>query len=487
MKKQFYTALLSCIALFGGSALHAQDSIPPNPNQIAYDKAGVKEFVDHTYKPLTLKLSDDGSKYIRFLVWNQMWARVTENNPGTMGVDGTPRNVTPDIGIRRARVLAYAEISPRFLILTHWGINNQTFTNGGVPGGGATGNAGNIPVTVDPVTGQGVAAGLSAKKPQLFFHDIWTEFKVTEQIYVGTGLHYWNGISRMTSASTLNFLAIDAPIFNWPLIELTDQFARQFGFYTKGQFGRVDYRMALNKPFSIGAGGSFDEANQRQIAANVVNDNWATQGYINYQFLELENNKLPFFVGTYLGTKKVFNIGAGWHHHGSATKSKTALGDSEFHDITLIGVDAFLDLPLDRSKGTALTAYSVFYNYDFGPNYMRNVGIMNIGFGAGSTQNGPGNAQPTIGTGQIFYTQAGYLLPRDILGDKGRLQPFAATTYKNFEFFQDSSWQYDIGFNYLVNAHQAKITLQYSTRPLFENFQRSGSAGEFIVQTHIFL
>jgi hypothetical protein len=27
----------------------------------------------------------------------------------------------------------------------------------------------------------------------------------------------------------------------------------------------------------------------------------------------------------------------------------------------------------------AVTAYSVFYDYDFGPNYLRNVAIMNIG------------------------------------------------------------------------------------------------------------
>lgn len=218
---------------------------------------------------------------------------------------------------------------------------------------------------------------------------------------MGMGLHYWNGISRMTSHSTLNFMAVDAPIFNWPLIELTDQFARQFGFYAKGQVGKWDYRLALNKPFAVGTGGRYDETRQRPISANIVNDHWATQGYIAYQFLEKENNKLPFFVGSYLGTKKVFNLGGGWHHHPSATASRTSDGLVQNHDILLIGMDAFLDLPLNKSTGTALTTYAVFYNYDFGPNYIRNVGIMNVGFGAGSSQNGPGNAQPTIGTGNI--------------------------------------------------------------------------------------
>jgi hypothetical protein len=33
----------------------------------------------------------------------------------------------------------------------------------------------------------------------------------------GGGLHYYMGLSRATMASTLNFLTIDAPIFNWPI------------------------------------------------------------------------------------------------------------------------------------------------------------------------------------------------------------------------------------------------------------------------------
>jgi len=442
---------------------------------------------DHSYKPLVLSLNDDGSKYVRFLIWNQMWMRATENNPGTLGVDGRPQKNSTDIGIRRARFLAYAQVSPRFLILTHFGINNQTFTGGGVPGGGATGNPGNIPVTVNPETGTGSANGMSSKKPQLFFHDIWTEFKITEELYIGSGLHYWNGISRMSSHSTLSFMAVDAPIFNWPLIELTDQFARQFGIYAKGQIAKWDYRISLNKPFSVGAGGTFDTNRERPIAANIVNDNWATQGYIAYQFLETENNKLPFYVGSYLGTKTIFNIGAGWHHHPNATSSLNNDGSINYHDIALFGLDAFLDIPINPASGTALTSYAVFYNYNFGPNYLRNIGIMNVGFGPGTSQNGPGNAQPTVGTGNIFYSQTGFLMPKSILGDHGRLQPFGALTYKDFDYFDGSSFQYDLGLNYYLNGHQAKITLQYSTRPIFENYVKNSSASEFILQTHLFL
>lgn len=443
--------------------------------------------IDDSYNPIIFKLNDSGSRYIRFMIWNQLWIRQTENNPGTLGVDGLPRKNTTDIGLRRARFLTYAQVSPRVLFLAHLGINNQTFVNGGVPAGGNSGNAGNLPVTTNPSTGSNTLDANSSKKPQLFFHDIWTEFEISNSLFIGAGLHYWNGISRLSSQGTLNLLALDAPIFNWPLIELTDQFARQYGIYAKGQVGKWDYRVALNKPFSVGEGGTFDESTNRPMAANVANDNWATQGYIAYQFFEKENNKLPFFVGTYLGTKKVFNLGGGWHHHPGATTSVDSNGSVNTHNISLWSIDGFLELPLSVEKETALTAYAVYYTYDFGPNYLRNIGIMNVGLGPGTSQNGPGNAQPTIGTGNIFYFQTGYLLPKDILGNKGKLQPYGTLSHKRFEFFEEGSWQYDLGMNYYIDGQLAKLTFQYSNRPIFENYLNIGSAGEFILQTHIFL
>jgi hypothetical protein len=41
--------------------------------------------------------------------------------------------------------------------------------------------------------------------------------------------------------------------------------------------------------------------------------------------------------------------------------------------------DVFLICLLEKENKMAVTAYSVLYDYDFGPNYLRNVGIMNIG------------------------------------------------------------------------------------------------------------
>ncbi|UZR97632.1 porin [Chondrinema litorale] len=402
---------------------------------------------------LKINLNDEGSKYVRFLVWSQFWLKVTDNNPGTI-VNNTPENTSTDIGIRRSRFLTYAQIAPRFIILSHWGINNQSYINGGVPGGSSS------------YGGYG-----PGKKPHLFLHDAYVEYTViSKKLYIGSGLHYWNGLSRLSQGSTLSFLTIDAPIFNWPLIETTDQFGRQIGMYAKGDLGKVEYHLALNKPFSSNSiASSLDMINYGAIApsgdgvaVNAANNSWALQGYAAYQFWDKESNLLPFRVGTYLGTKKVLNIGAGFHYHPSATASsilgaESELVDIENHNINLFSADIFCDTPIGEN-GSAITLYGVYYNYDFGPDYLRNVGILNI------AQTG-GNTQPTIGTGEIFYAQAGYALPKM---NKGmRLQPFGAYTYKNFEALNSSSGQFDLGMNLFLEGHHSKITLQYSTRPVY--------------------
>jgi hypothetical protein len=170
--------------------------------------------VDHSYKPLTLKLSEDGSKYVRFITWHQFW--VTFRQPGEDFSD-----ITSEFLLRRSRFLAYAQVSPRFLILTHFGLNNL--------------NAGGM----DALGHQAPA--------QLFMHDAWAEFKVIDKVLdIGAGLHYWNGISRLTNQSTLNIMTLDAPRFNWATIGTSDQFARHLGIYAKGKLGKLDYRVSVN-------------------------------------------------------------------------------------------------------------------------------------------------------------------------------------------------------------------------------------------------
>jgi hypothetical protein len=438
---------------------------------------------DHSYKPLTLKLNDSGSKYIRFITWHQFWITATQNNPGTRDVNGQPIDGTnnssqwsTDIALRRSRFLAVAQISPRFLILSHWGINNQSFINGGT--------APNGPNPTTTPSNQG-------KKPAFFLHDAWTEYRIIPtKLYVGVGLHYWNGVSRMSSHSTLNFMPVDAPIFNWSNIEATDQFARQFGIYAKGQLGKLDYRVALNKPFVNGTVPSAVPKNG--IAVNVTNENYATAGYFSFMLKDKESNVLPFYTGSYYGGKDIFNIGVGFYNHKGASLVKTNT-DSTFQNQLALGADVFIDKPIDKAKGTAISIMGTLYYLNYGDNYVRNIGILNEHVNAVPTTMsfaGSGNTQPTIGTGFIGYLQAGYMLPK--MKDGTSFMPYVTATYKDFERLKDPSFQWAAGLNYIISGHNAKLTLEYATRPIYisnaaNEVVRNGTKGQLILQSVIFL
>lgn len=430
---------------------------------------------------LKVNLNEDGSKYMRVIAWNQIWLRSSEMNPGSM-INSEEATTSTDIGNRRLRMLLYAQVTNRYMIVTHFGINNQTFANGGAVSSTGTG---------------GYGAG---KKPGMFFHDAWNEYAIVLpeadkkfSLSIGGGLHYYMGLSRMTMSSTLNYLAIDAPIFNWPLIENSDQFARQMGLFAKGKYGKFEYRLAYNKPFATNITPTDFTNNNNAVAVdNSGITKWSRAGYFEYQFLDKESNLLPYKVGSYVGTKKVFNIGAGFYNAPDATKSSVN-GDLQSHDINLFAGDVFVDMPIGSpEKRMAVTAYSVFYNYDFGPNYLRNIGIMNVGipnpdFAGQTALAGAGNAQPTIGTGNIWYTQAGFLLPNSSDNPLVRIQPFGAYTYKDFEALGSASSQFDVGANFYIDGHHAKITTQYSTRPVYLSPESSSQKGEFILQLHIYL
>jgi hypothetical protein len=407
---------------------------------------------------IKVALDTTGKKYIRILNWHQVWVRHNENNPGST-VNGTPEESQWDMGLRRSRFLLHTQINPNFMLVTHFGINNANQISGGANGQGAS--------------------GADGKKPQLFMHDAYVEHRVyKDMLWLGAGLQYNIGPSRLSSASTLNFLGLDSPIFSWQNIEATDQFARQYGIFAKGQIlkdKRLDYRVSLNFPFAIAKGAALSALDT--VAAN--NGRTSTSyhaggqphvaytGYFKYQFWDIESNVLPFQVGTYIGTKKVFNIGAGFYQHKDAMWSAMAnTADTVMASQLFLSADAFLDVPI--GKKYALTAYTSYTYADMGENYIRNIGLMNPANGVISAQatfNGSGNAVPTIGTGSVFFAQAGLALPK--IKKIGRFQPYASLLMANYERIADKVLIPDVGFNWFLAGHSAKITVNYRPRPVF--------------------
>lgn len=436
-------------------------------------------------KGLRVNIDPEGSKYVRFIFWNQFWGSMTENNPSTL-VNGDRSEYTMSFGARRMRMLAMTQISPRYMIVMHLGINNQSFGSGGGSGTSGTGAYG------------------TGKKAQLFFHDVYNEYAIVPctnaetgeknnfNLYAGAGLHFWNGLSRLTSGGTLNMLMIDAPVFNWPTVDMSDQFGRQFGIYAKGGYKKLHYQFHLNKPFVTnllpvqGAGVAVD---------NNGDPHPSVGGYVEYQFLEEESQVLSYRTGTYLGTKKVLNFGAGFYHNRHGTRSSPALAEIRRHNINLFSADVFADLPFGSAdKGMSVTMYSAYYDFDFGPNYIRTAGILNPGVPdpeapqSKKVFEGAGNSRVLLGTGKIFYSQAGVLLPK-FKGSRLRIQPMASVALKNLDYLNEGGAYWDAGTNFFLDGHHAKFTLQYSSRPLYHLTDKTltDRKGELILQVQVYL
>ena len=398
------------------------------------------------YKPLTVKLNEDGSKYLRFVMWSQFWLNGQKNSEDEFKVN---------LSLRRVRILALAQVSPRFLILMHFGLNNLT------------------PDNMNPLGNQGDG-------PQLFFHGVWTEYTIVQKyLYVGAGLHYWNGISRITNASTLNFMTLDNYRRAWSVLGLADQFARQLGIYAKGMIGRFAYRIAVNSPLvnsldvsKIPSEPSAWTGQTLYTGKYEFRDDaaWSYQGYFEFMFLDKEDNKLPFKVNTYLGKKKVLNIGAGFfaHPRGTITYNEP-VADQDYqyimtqHNVSHYAFDVFYDTPLGTG---GLTAYGVFYIFDYGPGYTMGQ---------------------TYGTGNSFLIEAGYLLPK--FSNKISLQPYVAFNTVNFKAFDNPGNDLRTGVNLFIQGHHAKLTLEFNTNQTMYNDidAKPSRSNQVTLQAQIFL
>ncbi|MES2837768.1 MAG: hypothetical protein V4667_09620 [Bacteroidota bacterium] len=390
---------------------------------------------------LKIYLNSDSSSYVKATGLAQIWLRYNSNNPGST-VFGTRQKNTFDVGLRRVRYQVMAQLNPKVFVYTQIGINSFNY--------------------------------ISARKTPIFFHDATTEYNVYKNYFtLGAGLSAWNGTSRYSSSSVGTIMALDLPVIQETTNDVTDQFVRKLGVYAKGKVSGFDYRFSASNPFPVQTALS----PVATLPATQVNTAYYStkapklqyQGYAMWQFLDKESNLLPYMIGSYLGKKRVLNIGAGFLNQKEAMWYRNTTSDTIKVSQTQIGVDVFYDAPLNKEKQTAITAYASYLNYNFGPNYLRNAGAMNTanGVGTGASFNGTGNAFPLIGTGNVLYTQAAYLCKKDLLKSQGTLQPYLAGSYANYEKLADPVLVYNIGINWLQSGNNSKISLDYQSRPVF--------------------
>lgn len=100
-------------------------------------------------------------------------------------------------------------------------------------------------------------------------------------------------------------------------------------------------------------------------------------------------------------------------------------------------MDTFYDAPLGED-GSAITAYAVFQNNDYGRNF-------NLG---------------PYGTGNMVYGHMGYLIPSPI--DKSRVQPYLSYQTRTIDAIDDNATRLGLGINLFMTGHHSKLTLEYA-------------------------
>ncbi len=438
----------------------------------------VKLTDDNNKSDIRYNLNPSGSHYVKFTFINQAWFRLNENNPGST-VLTDPASRTFDIGLRRTRMQLFGQITDRIFFYTQFGLNNFNKTNG--------------------FPGYNTAGTPSNRKVGAFFHDALGEYEAQRKgnnfIRFGGGLTIVNGLSRFSQPSISTIMTLDVPIFAQVTVDQTDQFARKLAVYSRGQIGKINYRISLADPFPIETNGAVPPVlNSNSVFAQKKHKK-QFDGLLIYNLFDTEDNTTPgYMTGTYLGKRKIWNIEAGFIAQKNATWRKEDV-DTLYSSMNLWSVASYLDLPINKDKGTAVSAYLGYFHTDYGKGYLRYNGSMNPATGTTLPLTGvsgtQGNAYPMFGTGNVIYTQAGYKLKEGFLGNLGTLMPYASLQYSNYDRLRDPVILYNLGVNWLMKGHNGKLTLNYENRPVYKNstisneLERDVRKGSWVLQYQV--
>jgi hypothetical protein len=440
--------------------------------------AQVKPSDDNIRNDIRYNLNESGSHYVKFTFTNQAWFRLNENNPGTT-VLGDPKANTFDIGLRRTRMQLFGQLTDRIFFYTQFGMNNfnkvsasPSYNTSGTP---------------------------SQRKVAAFFHDAVGEYEMqrngTSFIRFGGGLTIVNGFSRFSQPSIGTIMTLDVPVFAQATVDQTDQFSRKLTVYSRGQVGKFNYRVGVSDPFPIETNGANPPALNRNSVFSQRKNHKQFQGLLIYNIFDTEDNTTPgYMTGTYLGKRKVLNVEAGITSQKNATWRKETV-DTLYSDMTLWSVAAYLDMPLNKEKGTAISAYLGYFGTDYGKGYLRYNGSMNPATGTTQPIAGVsgthGNAYPMFGTGNVVYAQAGYKLKDRLLGNQGTLMPYASLQSADYDRLRDAVNVYNLGVNWFISGQNGKISLNYESRPVYRasavanELEKSGRRGSWILQYQI--
>ena len=417
--------------------------------KIFFSLLGILSSVLLKAQELKYNFDETGETYVKTTFLMQGWSRWTSTNPGSQ-LNGNAQENIWDMGLRRVRTQIMIKPNKRTFIYAQLGNNNLSFN--------------------------------TTRKQGIFFHDVSGEINFIDQkLTMGMGLTGWGGYMRFSAPAAASILGFDTPLYQQATNDVTDQFLRKFSFFAKGKLGKLDYRLAVSKPMTANQASATNGPLSAISSFTPFYSNPQVHGYCYWSFKESETNTTAYLPGTYLGNKQILNIGLGFMHQKNALWSKEATQtDTSYHDLTLLSLDVFFEQPLNKEKKNALSIYSALSYQDFGPQYVRSIGIMNPMNGTKSSTSfgGYGNSFPVIGSGITQFFQMAYLFKSDLLKKWGTLQLFYNGQKNEFDGIKNTFTSHEGGINWLIDQNKTKITFGVQNRPIFETTSIGGKPVE---------
>ena len=235
--------------------------------------------------------------------------------------------------------------------------------------------------------------------------DAIAEVKLSDPLTISAGLMFVP-FCRNCIQSAATLLSLDYSSFSFLATPATQSsVGRDIGFQAKGYFNgnRIEYR--------VGAFQGFRAAGSRNPLRGV--------GRLQINLLDPETPGI-FYTGTYLGTKRVFALGAGFDMQAGPGDNYKAWT-----------VDGFLDYPIGDS--VSVTAQADFFAYDGGQTF------------------------PTVAKQTALFVEAGvYFRPV-------RLMPFVKFETQAFDLVTANDIKrYQAGLTYYISGHNANLKAAYS-------------------------
>ncbi|MDW5288658.1 hypothetical protein [Formosa sp. PL04] len=371
----------------------------------------------------------------------QPWAQYTEWNPGSQNEAGDIKNSDFGLAIRRLRLTSSFTFGEKLKLNFAIGENNFN------------------------------AKGKTF--PYLKILDLYATYNISKPFAIAFGKTTYDGLSRFTAPSTSTMLQTDLPLIAQPTLNYTDDLTRDLALILLGDVGKLNYRVVFIQPYSFsytGANPPTPKEGVSQFTDEFKNIQYST--YFKYDFLEKENSRGPNFTGTYLGKYKLFSIGLGTKYQKDALYSMEN-DTKSYHDMNLWAADLYWDHPVTSTFVAATTVYLGYFNYDLGPNNLRNIGVNNPSYGFDGTSgilNGSGNSFPFMGTGQSVYGQFGILFKK--MGkrtDWGQLEPYVVMQSSDFDALESHMLIGNLGLNWYLDGQFSKLSLDVQNRPVFSN------------------